>query len=411
MSSFLDPPNCGEFASVEDEIIPLASIAGKYGGGFWPHHRHHRSHWASSDPVEIGYGIYHGPLENAFVGTYRGLLEAIDISRQAECALHVGHLINAYRMPQPHPDFLDEAAAKATLAILDEAREEGMDISFDVTYGPAGVARRNYLMKDFWRGHNVALAWMNQYEREEAIEKLKTEEVRARIREVHEKGRLKLGMIHTKADPYWMDRFKILTCSNNSYENKTISEISAIKKIDALDVLFAILEEDPNTVWVQHLDERYFKAAVATLVKHSNASLNIDWACTPPITNPEGEYDGEDMWYTSNPIAYGMFPDFIATMVRDEAVFTLEEAINRIAYVPARTALGLTDRGVLEQGAYADIVVFDLETIRMKGDFLKPAQRPDGIEWVIINGTVAYQENSHTGVTPGKVILHQHGDS
>jgi N-acyl-D-amino-acid deacylase len=406
LSAFLDPPACGEFSSVEDEIIPLAQIAGAYGGGYWPHHRHHRTHWASADPKEVGYGIYHGPLEDAFVGTYRGLVESVDIARRAQCRLHIAHLVNAYRMPQPHPDFLDEAAAKATLAVIDQARKEGLDISFDVTFSRAGVARRGYLINDFWRSRNLALAWLNELSKEEAIKALRTEDVRAKIREIHEKGRLKLGMIQTKADPYWMDRFKILACKNNSYVDKTVAEIAQTKNMDALDVLFALLEEDPDTVWVQHLDDRYFKESLYSLVKHPNASLNIDWACTPPITNPEGDYEGEDMWYTSSPIAYGMFPDYLGKMVRDEKILSLEEAINRITYVPAHTVLGLTDRGMLKTGAYADIVVFDLQTIRMKGDFLRPAQPPDGIPWVIINGRVAYRDKAHTGVRPGKVIRH-----
>jgi len=124
ISTFMDPPSSGEYASVENELIPLVKVAAKYGGGFWPHKRHHRSQWYSDDPAEMGYGIFHGPAEDAFVGTYRGLMEAIDICRKAQAPLHIGHLVSAYRMPQPHPGFLDEAAAKATLSLIDEAIAE-----------------------------------------------------------------------------------------------------------------------------------------------------------------------------------------------------------------------------------------------------------------------------------------------
>ncbi|MCK4815767.1 D-aminoacylase, partial [bacterium] len=68
----------------------------------------------------------------------------------------------------------------------------------------------------------------------------------------------------------------------------------------------------------------------------------------------------------------------------------------------------LEDRGILIPGAYADIVVFDLKKIRMKGDYLKPAQRPDGIEYVIINGKVVYKNNAHTGVRSGKILRHEY---
>ena len=97
MSDMLDPPTPGEFASVEDEIIPLAKIVSKYGGGYWPHKRHHRSHWATSDPEEVGYGIFHGPIEDAFVGPYRGLMEAIDICRKAKL---------------PEPDLIEDRTAE-----------------------------------------------------------------------------------------------------------------------------------------------------------------------------------------------------------------------------------------------------------------------------------------------------------
>jgi N-acyl-D-amino-acid deacylase len=408
LSTMLDPPTPGEFASVEEEIIPLAKIASKYGVGFWPHQRHHRSQWASSNPEEVGYGIFHGPLEDAFVGTYRGLMEAIDISRKAECPLHVGHLVNVYRIPQPHPPFLDEAVAKATLWLIDKAIEEGISITFDVTFAQAGVARRNYLLRDFWRSRNIAFNWLNNLEKDEVVKKVKTKEFREKVKEAYDKGRLKLGMIQTIADPYWMDRFKILKCENKDYEGKTISEISQIKNFEPLDTVLNILAEDPNTIWIQHQDERYFEAAIPVLLKHPNASPNTDWACAPPIDNPEGYLEGKDMWYTSSPIGYGMFADYIGTLVRDKGLFTLEEAVNRATLVPALKALGLEDRGILAPDAYADIIVFDLEKIKMKGDYLKPAQRPEGIEYVIINGKVVYKDNAHTGVKSGKVLRHKY---
>ena len=407
MSAMLDPPTPGEFASVEDELVPLAKIVSKYGGGFWPHQRHHRSHWASSDPEEVGYGIFHGPPEDAFVGTYRGLLEVIDISRKADLPLHIGHLVNAYRIPQPHPDSLDEATARATLWIIDRAIEEGLDVTFDVTFALAGVARRNFMLRDFWRSRNIALGWLNTLDKADVVEIIKTDDLRAKVKKIHDKGRLKLGMIHTKADPYWMDRFKILQCQITDYEGKTIGEIARLKGRKSLDTVLDILAEDPETIWVQHRDERYFEAAIPVFLKHPNASPNTDWACAPPIDDPEGLFEGRDMWYTSSPIGYGLYADYIGTMVREKNCLTLEEAINRATYGPASMVLGLGDRGILAPGAYADVVMFDLNTIKMTGDYLKPAQRPEGIELVMVNGRIVYQDKKHTGKRPGKVLRHK----
>jgi len=407
MSTMLDPPTPGEFASVEDELIPLAKIVGKHGGGFWPHQRHHRSHWSSTDPEEVGYGIFHGPMEDAFVGTYRGLMEVIEISRKANLPLHIGHLINAYRMPQPHPDFLDEAAAKATLWIIDNAINEGIDITFDVTFALAGVARRNYLLRDFWRSRNIALNWLNKLDKDEVVELVKTDDFREKVKEVHDRGRLKLGMIQTKADPYWMDRFKILKSETKEYEGMTIGEIAHVKEKDPLDTLLDILAEDPDTVWIQHLDERYFEAALPVFLKHPSASPNTDWAYAPALDDPEGLLEGKDMWYTASPIGYGLYADYIGTLVREKNLFTLEEAVNRATYGPACMVLGLDDRGILAPGAYADVLVFDLNRIKMTGDFLKPVQRPEGIEFVIVNGQIVYKDNTHTGLRPGKILRHR----
>lgn len=103
----------GEYAG-EEEIVEVAKIAGKHGGLFVPHWRHRNSHWPG-DVEEWKYGVYHGPVEDVWVGRYRGLWEAIEISKKAQVPLHIAHLCNIYRIPQPHPNFLEKAAAEATI--------------------------------------------------------------------------------------------------------------------------------------------------------------------------------------------------------------------------------------------------------------------------------------------------------
>ena len=405
MSSFLDPSTT-EYASVEDELLPLVKIVARHGGGYWPHHRHHQSQWVSDDLNEFSYGIVHRPIEEVFIGEYIGLMEAIDISRKANLPLHIAHLINVYRIPQPHPAFLEEAVAKATLWNIDKAIKEGVDITFDVTYAASGISARQPLINELWKSRNAALSWLDHLKKNEVIEGLKTREFREKIKKVYENCRLKFNFIHTKADPYWSDRFKILVCTNKDFENKTISEIADMNNTEPLEAIFDILVEDPDTIWVQHLCERYFKAAVPVLLRHPAASPNTDNNCTPSISEPEG-YNEDGLFITPTPIAYGLFADFIGTLVREKKLMSLEEAVNRASYVPAQKALKLKDRGILSPGAYADIVVFDLENIRMTGDFLRPAQRPDGIEFVLVNGEVVYKNKVHTGKSPGKVLRHK----
>jgi N-acyl-D-amino-acid deacylase len=89
--------------------------------------------------------------------------------------------------------------------------------------------------------------------------------------------------------------------------------------------------------------------------------------------------------------------------VRETKVLSLEEAVRKATSLPSQV-IGLKDRGILKTGAFADIVVFDLDTIRMKGDNSNPAQPPEGIEYVLVNGKVVYKDMNHTGEKPGKVL-------
>ncbi len=402
LSSFTDP-SPGEYAPIE-EIIELAKVAQKYGGFYVPHTRHIQSQMPSDNPEEYGYGIYHGSIEDVWVGRYRGYLEAIDISRKANIPLHIAHFSNAFKNPQPHPDLLDEAGAKASLIeIIDKAKEEGLDVTFDVIACSSTISGPRPLLADFYSGRNVALNWVRQIEKEEFIEKLKTEEFRSRLRSVYDTNRLKLGMIHTKADPYWMDCFKILTCKKKDYEGKTIGEIALMRDTDPLETIFDILVEDPDTLWIQFLDRRFAPATIPVFLKHASAMPSTDVPSLPAKLERDDSSPYAAYGILPAPIAYGMFPHYIGTYVREEGVLTLEEAVKKATYVPAHR-FGVKDRGVLSPGAHADIVVFDLEKIKMKGDFLNPAQPPEGIEFVIVNGKIVYKEKAHTGERPGKVL-------
>ena len=108
--------------------------------------------------------------------------------------------------------------------------------------------------------------------------------------------------------------------------------------------------------------------------------------------------------YGISPTAFGLFPHYIRLFVKEQKVLTIEEAVMKATSVPASRVLGLTDRGILKEGFFADVVVFSLDRIREGEDFLKPAKPPEGISYVIVNGSVVYEDMKHTGETPGKVL-------
>jgi len=392
LSSFTDP-SPGEYASFS-EILEMVKTAGKFGGVYFPHTRHIQSQWPSGDAEEYGYGIFHGPMEDVWVGMYRGVQEVIDIGRQTGVPVHIAHFSNVYLIPQPHPEFLEEAAARASLWNIDMAREEGIDVTFDAIMSASSISSEVPLFREFVRSRNVALKFLNGLSAEEFSAKLESGEFRERIREVYRRGRIKLGMIHTKADPYWFNCFTVLHHKDGSYEGKTIGEISDQERKDPLEVLFDLLAEDPDVRWVQHLDRRQTEAVTKVFLQHP-----LTMACTDMGAYP-AEPEGSPL---PPPIAYGMYPAYIKKYVKERKIISLEEAIKKATSLPSQV-ISLEDRGILRRGAFADILVFDFDRLDYKGSFLDPAVRPAGISYVLVNGRVVYKDMQHTRARPGKVL-------
>ena len=102
-----------------------------------------------------------------------------------------------------------------------------------------------------------------------------------------------------------------------------------------------------------------------------------------------------------SPRTYGSFPRILGQFVRDEALLSLEEAVRKMTSAPA-ARLGLRDRGVIRDGAVADLVVFDPATVRSTATYDEPRSYPVGIEQVIVAGTLVVADGAHTGATPGR---------
>jgi N-acyl-D-aspartate/D-glutamate deacylase len=394
-SAGLDP-GPGHFAATE-ELVALAEEVKKYGGLFVPHTRGTQSQWATDDPQEVSYGVFCGPVEEAFVGMYRGYVEAIEVARRTGVRLNIAHFDNAYMVPQPHPNLLEAAGARATLEYLIEgARDEGLDITFDVIAFDANISGKEWM---YWGlfSRSPALNWVYQIARRskrDYIAQLRTQEFRDKVRRTCEAGRLKLGMIHTKAWPYWMNYFKIISCKNKEYENKTIAEIARLRNMDALEAIFDILVEDPDTIWIQHLDPRLHPEVIPVLIKYPYAMPSTDARALPAELTDD---------FDVSPTAYGLYPHYIRRYVRERLILSLEEAVRKATSLPAQV-IGLKDRGILKKGNFADILVFDFKAIRETGDYMNPDQRPGGIEFVFVNGKMVYKDRTHTGQKPGKVI-------
>ena len=104
-----------------------------------------------------------------------------------------------------------------------------------------------------------------------------------------------------------------------------------------------------------------------------------------------------------SPMAYGCYPMFLSMMVREQGRIRLEDAIRKMTSGPAQR-LGIHDRGILRDGLYADLVVFDADSIKPNVSRQNPKALSDGVDYVIVNGKVVIDEGKHTGVLAGRAL-------
>jgi N-acyl-D-amino-acid deacylase len=118
-----------------------------------------------------------------------------------------------------------------------------------------------------------------------------------------------------------------------------------------------------------------------------------------------GSYAPEGVFlnYSTHPRAYGSFSRLLAKYVREEQVISLEEAIRKLTLLPA-TNLRLEKRGALKPGNFADVVVFNPETIQDNATFQQPHQLATGVKHVWVNGVHVMNNGEHTGAMPGRVV-------
>jgi N-acyl-D-aspartate/D-glutamate deacylase len=391
--------NAGDFAST-DELVQLAKVAQKYGGIYLSHTRNFDNNWPSNNPDEWGYGICHNiSPEEMGLAKYYGLTEAIEVCRKAKIPVQISHIPVVYTIYQYFPEILQEAATRATLQIVDEAKEEGLDVTFDVSpvdHDVHGVLlSQPSLIQIFSR-------WLIKCgSTERFVENLKFREFRDELKREIESGRMKIIMIHPKTDKFWMNRPYIVSCRNREYEGKTIGEIAIKNNRDPVDTIFDILVEDPN-MKLNNTDPRWTETTIRIFLEYPFAMAGSDLYAVPfhgtKFVGMGGLAAGEP-----GPATYGLYPRYIRRFVREKAILSLEEAVKKITHLPAQR-LGLKDRGIISLGAYADILVFDYERITDKGTALEPRQAPEGINHVLVNGKVVFENMNHTGLKAGKVL-------
>ncbi|MCW4048363.1 MAG: amidohydrolase family protein, partial [Candidatus Bathyarchaeota archaeon] len=370
------------------EIVEHCKIIAKKKGIFAPHSRR------TGRRRNIGAGHrQHDKIE--------GIYEILDICRESGVKMNIAHLFTGwYVNPQGYPSIFEEANRKATLAVIDKAIDEGMDVSFDVL--PSAQVSKfggaSYLCSSF-------SPWLREKgSREEFAKWLKIPDYRQEIKDAIKSGKWFIRVAYNpNTNPRWAENYIILEHKNKEAVNKTIADIAEMREQDAFDVWFDLIVEDPDAKCGQQFvypsgtydpDAGYHKI----FWEHPTAALGIDTGVD------DYKYESKSPpWMLPRINAYAAFPGFFQKFVKRDKVFTVEQAVFKTS-TQAAIRHEIKGRGVIKKGAYADILLMDLKKLKVTGTPLKPRQKPSGIEYVLVNGVPVVEKKKHSNLTPGRVL-------
>ena len=334
-----------------EELIALATEAGKFGG------------------------IYSTHMRDESNSVLDAIDEALRIGREARVPVEIWHIKVAGKDNWGH---MPEVVAK-----INAARAAGADVAADT-----------YAYTAWYNDFSAFIpAWAHEGGSAKLVERLKDPATRERIRK---------DMLAPSKD--WDNEWQeipgpeavMIGVAQNPklvpLQGKRLSEIAKLWNKEPMDALFDFLIEDPFA------DVAVFGMSQPDVT----LALQQPWVAIDNDssgTSPEGILGQEH----PHPRAYGTFPRILRKYVREDKALTLEDAIRKFSALPAQR-LRLTDRGVLKAGMCADVVVFDAATVRDLATFDNPNQLSEGMEYVLVNGAPVIEQGKMTGTLPGKVL-------
>ena len=335
-------------------------------------------------------GLYASHLRYDGLKLREGIEEAITIGERAKIPVHVFHVKvtgqkNFGRM-------------KEVIELVEAARARGVRVTAD-----------QYPYVASSTGLTATIPpWAQDGGTDKLIARLKDPKERARIRKEME-----------NTNPTWESRYQSAgtwqnvqlaaigrtrggtndpVSPNRKYEGMRVAEAAKQAGKDPFNFVFDLLIEERGSIGCVYfiIDE----ADLALAMKQPWVAVGSDGSALAT--------DGPLRAGVPHPRNFGTFPRVLGRYVREMKVISLEEAIRKMTSLPA-SILGLTDRGTISVGQWADLVIFDPATVADRATFEDPFQYPVGIDTVLVNGTVVLDEGTHTNARPGKVLKRNAG--
>jgi len=340
------------YASTE-EIIELTKVVAEYGG------------------------LYVSHIRNEGAGEVDAVKEVLEIVRKSNCV--GGHIAHHKISGKPH-----WGTSRETLRLIEEANERGMSLTCDQYPYNRGMTSLITALPP----------WVHVGGLESLLGRLRSPEGRERIKRDCEAGID--GWENWIGDGGFTSLYiaSVKTEKWRPMEGKSLTEITRLKgSRDEWETLFELLLDEKGEV--QATMESMNEEDIRRIMRGRYTMVGSDaWAVAPTGVLSHGK---------PHPRYYGTYPRILGKYVREEQVLTLEDAIRRMTSFPAQR-MGIFDRGLLREGMWADVVVFDPRKVMDRATFLEPHQFPEGILYVLVNGEIVVEDNQQTEKKPGKLL-------
>ncbi|TXT64603.1 MAG: D-aminoacylase (Aspartate, glutamate ETC) [Promethearchaeota archaeon] len=293
--------------------------------------------------------------------------EAIYIAQNANVSLQISHL----KLDGKN----NWGKAEQRLEQLEKARENGIDVTTDVYPYTFCMTNLHALLPD----------WLFQKGLENVKMAMKDQKNRSKLKKYYKNG---TSMLAPSTLEDW-DNVILTNATNMRYKNKSIYQISKENQIDILDALHEVIISEGLAILV--VLKGMNEDDVQTIAKHPLSMVGSDG----------GVSKEEDR--KIHPRYYGTYPRYLKKFVLENKILRLEDAIRKMTSFPANK-FGIKDRGLLKEGFYADINIFDPKMIKDNATLQEPNKFSEGIEYVIINGKIVLNGGKIKRKYPGRVL-------